>query len=82
MNGTSTTVSVGSLEALDYAALEAAREQTALVDWGQLPTLIVSGPDRTSWLNGLLTCDVSGVKPGHGGWGLLLDRLEIGRAHV
>lgn len=37
--------------------------------------MVVTGPDRSTWLNGLLTCDVAGVKPGHGAWGLLLDRL-------
>jgi tRNA-modifying protein YgfZ len=75
MNTTSTTVQVGQLQHHDYAALEAARLETAVVELGELPTLVVKGPDRLTWLNGLLTCDVTGVKPGHGAWGLLLDRL-------
>ncbi len=36
--------------------------------------LRVVGPERTSWLNGLVTCDVNQVKPGVGQWGLSLDR--------
>jgi folate-binding Fe-S cluster repair protein YgfZ len=39
--------------------------------WG---TTLVSGPDRKSWLNGLLTCDVEAVGPGRGAWGLVLTR--------
>ncbi|MCA9630038.1 MAG: hypothetical protein KC766_20345 [Myxococcales bacterium] len=34
----------------------------------------VRGPDRKSWLNGLLTNDVSRVKPGVAGWGLALTK--------
>jgi tRNA-modifying protein YgfZ len=75
MNTTSTTVPVGHLQSDDYVALDAARSESALAELGKLPTLVVTGPDRSTWLNGLLTCDVSGVKPGHGAWGLLLDRL-------
>jgi hypothetical protein len=37
-------------------------------------TLRVSGPERASWLNGVLTCDVKSVRPGVGSWGLLLSR--------
>lgn len=75
MNSTSSTVSVSSLTPADYAVLDAASVTGATVTLGQLPTLAVNGPDRLSWLNGLLTADVLGVKPGRGAWGLLLDRL-------
>jgi folate-binding protein YgfZ len=37
-------------------------------------TLVVSGPDANSWLNGLVTCDVSKVSDGVGVWGLLLSK--------
>jgi folate-binding protein YgfZ len=40
--------------------------------WG---TLLVSGPDRASWLNGLITSDVKALGAGQGTWGLLLNRL-------
>lgn len=34
----------------------------------------VSGPDRKSWLNGLLTNNVTKVRPGVAGWGLALTK--------
>ncbi len=34
----------------------------------------VRGPDRKSWLNGLLTNNVARVKPGVAGWGLALTK--------
>lgn len=40
----------------------------------ELGTLRVTGPDRASWLNGVVTCDVTHVAPGRGTWGLALDR--------
>lgn len=36
--------------------------------------LRVSGSDSRSWLNGILTCDVTGVTERRGVWGLLLSR--------
>lgn len=38
-------------------------------------TLRVLGPDRVSWLNGLLTGDVRQAAPGRAVWALLLNRL-------
>lgn len=75
MNASTTSVNVSSLTAEDYGVLDALAERGATVALGQLPTLVVTGPDRSSWLNGLLTADVHSVKPGLGAWGLLLDRL-------
>lgn len=40
--------------------------------WG---TLLVSGPDRATWLNGLITSDVKPLGAAEGTWGLLLNRL-------
>ncbi|RYZ03891.1 MAG: hypothetical protein EOO73_26085 [Myxococcales bacterium] len=37
-------------------------------------TLIVRGPDRKTWLDGLLTCKVPDVAPGVAGYGLLLTK--------
>lgn len=39
-----------------------------------LGTLSVTGPDRLTWLQGIVTCDVSDVAPGTGRWGLVLTR--------
>lgn len=75
MNSSSSTVGVSSLASTDYSVLDALARTSGTVDLGPLPTLVVTGPDRLTWLNGLLTADVLGVKPGRGAWGLLLDRL-------
>ena len=42
----------------------------------QLPRdcLVVRGPDRKTWLDGLLTCAVTAVGPGTAGYGLLLTK--------
>lgn len=37
-------------------------------------TLRVTGPDRKTWLDGLLTCAVTAVAPGSAGYGLLLTK--------
>lgn len=34
----------------------------------------ITGPDALTWLQGVVTCDVSGVAPGAGRWGLILTR--------
>jgi folate-binding protein YgfZ len=36
--------------------------------------LVVRGPDRKTWLDGLLTCSVPAVAPGTAGYGLLLTK--------
>lgn len=60
---------------LDVEGLKAAARGEAVYGLGFRPTLTVAGKDRTSWLNGLLTCDVANVGHGVGAWGLLLDRV-------
>lgn len=53
---------------------ERARTSVAIfprADWG---TLLVSGPERSSWLEGLVTCQVGKLQPGQGTWGLTLNR--------
>lgn len=39
-----------------------------------LATVIVRGPDRTTWLNGLTTCDLSKLKPGDAAYGLFVAK--------
>ena len=39
-----------------------------------LSTLVLSGPVRRDWLNGLLTCDVKALEAGQGAWGLALTK--------
>jgi folate-binding protein YgfZ len=51
-----------------------AARQGALVFERPFATLVLTGPEGRAWLNGLLTCDVKAVEPGHGAWGLLLTK--------
>lgn len=51
-----------------------ARAGALLVARPELSTLTVTGPDRLEWLQGILTCDVAGLAPGDGRWGLVLSR--------
>ena len=37
-------------------------------------TLLARGPDRKTWLDGLVTCSVASVAPGQAGYGLLLTK--------
>jgi tRNA-modifying protein YgfZ len=52
--------------AADEAALIHARPDLA--------ALIVTGKDRQSWLNGLVTCELAGKKPGDGVYGLAVGK--------
>src|SRR6185369_15452209 len=36
--------------------------------------VVVTGKDRTSWLNGLVTCDLANLAPGGGAYGLLVEK--------
>jgi folate-binding protein YgfZ len=56
------------------AALQAVRHGALLVQQPELGTVLVRGPDAQSWLNGLVTCDVKGLLPGQGAWGLALSK--------
>ena len=48
------------------AVYEAARRRAAMIDRGQRGRLFVSGPDRASYLQGLLTNDIAALRPGLG----------------
>jgi folate-binding protein YgfZ len=56
------------------AASRAARTSALAIEQPELGTLLVSGRDRRSWLNGLLTCDVEELALGRGAWGLALTK--------
>jgi tRNA-modifying protein YgfZ len=47
---------------------------TLIVEQPALGTLVVSGPDRKTWLNGLVTCEVANLEPGQGAFGLALTK--------
>jgi len=57
---------------LDLDAL--ARSAAVVVPGADRNTLIVKGPDRLSWLEGLVTCELKNLTPGSGTWGLALNR--------
>src|SRR5256886_8894468 len=44
----------------------AARERAVVVDRSDRASLVVSGADRASYLQGLLTNDIAALKPGQG----------------
>jgi len=47
-------------------AYEAARRHAGLIDRSDLGRIVLSGKDRASYLNGLLTNDIATLKPGQG----------------
>ncbi|HTV17239.1 MAG TPA: folate-binding protein YgfZ [Polyangiaceae bacterium] len=51
-----------------------ARSAAVVVAAADRDTLIVTGPDRLSWLEGLVTCELKSLAPGSGTWGLVLNR--------
>lgn len=51
-----------------------AADQLLLVTWPRHGVLAVKGPDRKSWLNGVVTCDVSELGPEQGAVGLFLNK--------
>jgi folate-binding protein YgfZ len=55
-------------------ASHAARTGALLVAQDERGTLLVTGPERASWLNGLLTCDVAALGQGTGAFGLALTK--------
>lgn len=40
----------------------------------ELGTLVVTGKDRQTWLNGIATCDLAPLKPGQGAYGLAVSK--------
>jgi folate-binding protein YgfZ len=61
----------------DDGALQAAERGALVVPAPELGTIAVNGSERTSWINGLLTCDLAGLSPGKATYGLVL--VKIGR---
>ncbi|HSC89595.1 MAG TPA: hypothetical protein VLC09_20070 [Polyangiaceae bacterium] len=48
--------------------------ETTSVLTPEWPILRITGPDAATWLNGIVTCDVTRVVPERGEWGLLLTK--------
>jgi folate-binding protein YgfZ len=62
------------------AASHAARNGALLVREPDRRVLSVSGPDRATWLNGVVTCDVAALVPAEAAFGLLLSK--VGKIHT
>jgi folate-binding protein YgfZ len=58
-------------------ALEAASKGALVVRAPELGTVAITGRDRQSWLNGLVTSDVARLEPGVASYGLVL--VKVGR---
>jgi folate-binding protein YgfZ len=56
------------------AQVEAAKGTALAVQHADLAVLVVTGKDRISWLNGLLTCDLAKRAPGSAVYGLVVER--------
>ncbi len=52
----------------------AAAESLLVYRRPDLGAIVVSGPDRVSWLNGLVTCELAKSKPGDGAYGLAVGK--------
>lgn len=52
----------------------AARQSALAVPEPELGCLVAKGPDRATWLNGIVSCDVLSVDSGKGAWGLALTK--------
>jgi len=55
--------------------VEFTRSGALLVARPERETLVVTGPERGRWLNGLVTCDVTQVAAGQGVHGLVLSKV-------
>lgn len=55
-------------------AARASRESVLLVPAKDRTAVLVTGKDRTSWLNGLVTCDLAKRERGEGAYGLLVEK--------
>jgi folate-binding protein YgfZ len=56
------------------AQVQAAREGVLVIPAPELTTLLVTGGDRATWLNGLLTCDVLKAAEGEALYGLAVTQ--------
>ena len=54
------------IPAVSAAAYEAARHRAAFIDRSHRGRIVVSGTERASYLQGLLTNDIAGLTPGQG----------------
>ncbi len=58
----------------DVLPARAARETVLVIAAEDRAAIVVSGKDRTTWLNGLVTCELANRAPGQGAYGLLVEK--------
>ncbi len=56
------------------SAARAARDSVLVVGAQDRSAILVTGKDRTSWLNGLVTCELAKLTTGQGAYGLLVEK--------
>jgi folate-binding protein YgfZ len=59
---------------MDNGPIEIAKRAALVVPAADLATLVVTGSDRRTWLNGLLTCDLAPMKDGEAAYGLFVTQ--------
>src|SRR4051812_24311288 len=52
----------------------AAHEGALLQPAPEIGTLVITGSERRSWLNGMVTCEVGKLEPGSGAYGLAVAK--------
>jgi folate-binding Fe-S cluster repair protein YgfZ len=52
------------------------KEDVVLVERADLAVLVVNGADRQTWLNGLVTCDLTKAVPERANYGLACWRMS------
>lgn len=62
------------MTAMDTGTQIGAARDSALVVAGAFSTLVITGDDRLTWLNGLVTCDLAKKAPGDAVYGLVVAR--------
>lgn len=63
-----------STHPMSDAQLESLLSTTIVVEEPGRASAVVSGSDRATWLNGVVTCDVAKLNAGEGAFGLLLSK--------
>ncbi|HSO38903.1 MAG TPA: glycine cleavage T C-terminal barrel domain-containing protein [Labilithrix sp.] len=62
------------MSATATAAARAARETVLVVPAPDRAAILVTGKDRVTWLNGLVTCELAKLGPREGAYGLLVEK--------
>jgi len=62
------------MSATPAAAARAARASVLVVPAADRAAILVTGKDRVTWLNGLVTCELAKLAPGDAAYGLLVEK--------